>query len=401
MDVSLSAGSGATCFADGDTVEIEVRGGPPARFSSAALEQLNKAIERTGVGPERFVWPPEEDPGRAPYRGLEPFEDIDAGVFFGRDGEIAQGLNELGAMRFRPVTQSGRRSVFVVLGPAGSGKSSFLRAGLIARLQRDDRNFAVLGIVRPERSALTGSCGFAAAIHSARQALRLPGTPPLGEIKRVCREGEAARVCELLMEVRAAATKRLADMAESRVPRPPGAGDGSSGPTLVLPLDQGEELLTAEAVCSAAAQEAERFLELLAAVIGRINTDEARLLVAATIRTDRYEAWQNHPALESISTVVFNDLKTIPSQRFPAAIKGPAARSSEAGHRLAIADDLVDRLIADAGEGPDILPRLALTLNRLYTDYGSTGQITLSNYEAIGGMPDVANNEIGHIHAAD
>jgi hypothetical protein len=402
-------------FADGDKTEIEVRGGPPARFSSAALDQLKKEIDRTGVGPERFVWPPEEDPRRAPYRGLEPFEEVDAGVFFGRDAEIAQGLDELGAMRFRPVTQlSGRKSLFVVLGPAGSGKSSFLRAGLIARLQRDDRNFVVLGIVRPERNAITGSYGFAAAIHSARQTLKLPGTPPLGEIKRACREGEAERVYELLMEVRAAAIKRLADTAESRVPPPTGAADdvaslepsidrsqGPSGPTLVLPLDQAEELFWAEAVSTAAAQEAERFLELLAAVIALINTNEARLLVAATIRADRYEALQNHPALEGIGTVLFNDLKTMPSQRFPAAIKGPAARSSEAGHRLTIADELVDRLIADAGEGANTLPLLALTLNRLYKDYGSTGQITLSNYEAIGGMPDVATNQLEQILAAD
>ena len=402
-------------FAGGEKTEIEVRGGPPVRFSSTALDQLNKAIEGTGVGPERFLWPPREDPRRAPYRGREPFEDIDAGVFFGRDAEIAQGLAQLGAMRVRSVAQlSGRKSLFVVLGPSGSGKSSFLRAGLLPRLQRDDRNFVVLGTVRPDGNALTGSYGFAAAIHSARQALKLPGTLPLGEIKRACREGEAERVYQLLMEVRAAAIKRLADTAESRVSPPIGAGDGvasleppgdrsrvPSGPTLVLPLDQAEELFSAEAVSTAAAQEAERFLELLAAVIGRINTDEVRLLVAASIRTDRYEAMQNHPALDGIGTVLFSDLKTMPSHQFPAAIKGPAARSSEAGHRLTIADELVDRLIADAGEGAGTLPLLALTLNRLYTDYGSAEQITLSDYESMGGILDVVNNQIEQILAAD
>jgi hypothetical protein len=401
-------------FADGDKAEIEVRGGPPARFSSAALDQLKKAIEGTGMGPETFVWPPKEDPRRAPYRGGKPFEDIDAGVFFGRDAEIARGLDELGAMRFRSVAQvSGRKSLFVVLGTSGSGKSSFLRAGLIPRLRRDDRNFVVLGMVRPHRNALTGTCGLAAAIHSACQAQKLPGSPPLGDIKRACLQGEAERVYELLVEVRAAAVKRVADTEESRVP-PTGAGDGvasleppgdrsrePSGPTLVLPLDQAEELFSAQATSTAETAEAERFLELLAAVIGRINTDEVRLLVAAAIRTDRYEALQNHPALQGIGTVLFNDLKTMPPQQFPAAIEGPAGRSSDAGHRLTIADDLVDRLIADAAEGADTLPLLALTLNRLYTDYGSTGQITLSDYESMGGMPDVANDQIEQILAAD
>ena len=82
----------------------------------------------------------------------KPFEDIDAGVFFGRDVAIVRGLDELRAMRL-----SGTESLFVVLGPSGSGKSSFLRAGLIPRLQRDDRHFLVLGIMRPERNALSGT----------------------------------------------------------------------------------------------------------------------------------------------------------------------------------------------------------------------------------------------------
>jgi WD40 repeat protein len=156
---------------------IEVPDGPSVLFSTAALNQLRKAIEGTGVGPENFVWPPKEEPRRAPYRGWEPFEDIDAAIFFGRDGSIVRGLDELRAMRL-----SGAKSLFVVLGASGSGKSSFLRAGLIPRLQRDDRHFLTLGVVRPERSALTGDRGLATAIHTARRALSLSGTRQ-GEVR--------------------------------------------------------------------------------------------------------------------------------------------------------------------------------------------------------------------------
>ena len=167
-------------FAEGAQTDIAVTGGAPVQFNTAALDQLKKAIEGTGVGPENFAWPPRMDPDRAPYRGWEPFEDIDAGVFFGRDAPIVLGTDELRAM---PI--SGLKSLFVVLGPSGSGKSSFLRAGLIPRLQRDDRHFRVLGIVRPQRNALTGAHGLAAAIHTARQALQLTGAP-LGEVRRAC-----------------------------------------------------------------------------------------------------------------------------------------------------------------------------------------------------------------------
>jgi WD40 repeat protein len=376
-------------FAPGPQTQISVSGGSPVEFNSAALDQLKKAVEGSGIGPEHFVWPPKNDPKRAPYRGWEPFEDVDAGVFYGRDAAIVLGMDELRKMRLTTL-----KPLFVVLGPSGSGKSSFLRAGLIPRLQRDDRNFTVLGIVRPERNALTGSHGLAASIHSARQALQLPGVPPLGAIKKLCRDGDREGVYQLLMELHAAATKRL--VATSGTNEPP---TGDSGPTLVLPLDQAEELFAAEAISTEAAQEAERFLELLAAVIRRINTDEVRLLVAASIRTDRYEAMQNRSALDGIGTELFNELKTMPSHQFPAAIKGPAARASEAGQRLGVADDLVDRLIADAGDGADTLPLLALTLNRLYTDYGSAGEITLDDYESMGGMPDVVNNQIEQILA--
>jgi WD40 repeat protein len=376
-------------FAEGPRTQILVAGGPPVEFNSAALDQLKKAVEGAGIGPEHFVWPPKNEPERAPYRGWEPFEDVDAGVFYGRDAAIVLGMDELRKMRLTTL-----KPLFVVLGPSGSGKSSFLRAGLIPRLQRDDRNFTVLGVVRPERDALNGSHGFAASIHSARQALKLPGVPPLGAIKKVCRDGDHEGVYQLLMEVHTAATKRL--VATSGTSGPP---TGDSVPTLILPLDQAEELFAAEAISTEAAQEAERFLELLAAVIRRINTDEVRLLVAASIRTDRYEAMQNHPTLDGIGTELFNELKTMPSHQFPAAINGPAARASEAGQSLGVADDLVDRLIADAGDGADTLPLLALTLNRLYTDYGSAGEITLDDYESMGGMPDVVNNQIEQILA--
>jgi TIR domain len=133
-------------FAEGAETDIAITGGPPVQFNTAALDQLKKAIEGTGIGPENFAWPPKGASDRAPYRGWDPFEDIDAGVFFGRDAVIVRGTDDLRGMR-----TSGLKSLFVVLGPSGSGKSSFLRAGLIPRLQRDDLHFLTLGVMRPER----------------------------------------------------------------------------------------------------------------------------------------------------------------------------------------------------------------------------------------------------------
>ena len=313
-----------------------------------------------------------------PYRGWEPFEDIDAGVFFGREAAIVLGADELRAMR-----NSGVKSLFVVLGPSGSGKSSFLRAGLIPRLQRDDRHFRVLGIMRPERNPLTGDRGLAAAIDTARRALELSGAP-LGEIKQACLN-DPDRAAELLGDVRSAAAKRLAD-----------AGHHGAAPSLVLPLDQAEELFSADA-----SAEAEQFLALIADLMRGLNTGDVGLMVAATIRTDRYEVMQSHAALDRIGTVLFSELKPMPSGHFSQVITGPAARASHAGQQLRIAPDLVNRLLEDATEGADTLPLLALTLARLYADYATNGELTLAEYEAMGGMERVVQTAVDEVLSAD
>ena len=380
-------------FAEGEQVEIDVPGGPAVRFNAAAMRQLDKAIDGSGIGPEIFRWPPERDPDRAPYRGWVPFEDVDAGVFFGRDAAIYKGLDELQKMQFRLLAaMSGLKSLFVVLGPSGSGKSSFLRAGLIPRLQRDDRRYVVLGIMRPERNALTGDQGFAAAVDSAYRALGLSG-PPLGEVKKACLGGDSDRVSQLLTQLRDAAADRLNAIPGGKSVEPQSdAGQEATVPTLVLPLDQAEELFSADA-----GAQAEQFLTLLSEVISRINAAEVGFIVAATIRTDRYEVMQNHPALNGIGTVLFDELKRMPPTQFTEVITGPAERASESGKRLTIDADLVQRLIDDASEGADTLPLLALTLARLYTDYSGSGRLTLANYESTGGMRDVVNNEIEQV----
>ena len=62
----------------------------------------------------------EEVEERSPYPGLRSFTETDAGVFFGREEEVA-GLWE----KLR------RRRLLAVIGPSGAGKTSFLRAGVI------------------------------------------------------------------------------------------------------------------------------------------------------------------------------------------------------------------------------------------------------------------------------
>ena len=64
--------------------------------------------------------------GACPYRGLLPYDATDADAFFGREVDVEACLRKL-----RDV------GVLAVVGPSGVGKSSLVRAGVVAALLRD------------------------------------------------------------------------------------------------------------------------------------------------------------------------------------------------------------------------------------------------------------------------
>jgi DNA-binding SARP family transcriptional activator/WD40 repeat protein/energy-coupling factor transporter ATP-binding protein EcfA2 len=74
------------------------------------------------------------DPSDAcPYVGLVAYDVADADAFFGRERDVTDCLQRLAD-----------RGVVVVVGPSGSGKSSLVRAGVAAALQRQGRRVVVV-----------------------------------------------------------------------------------------------------------------------------------------------------------------------------------------------------------------------------------------------------------------
>ena len=71
------------------------------------------------------------DRTQSPYPGLLAFEEKDAAVFFGRDDEIADGIELLNSVR-----RQGFPPLVMTLGASGSGKSSLVRAGLFRAVGR-------------------------------------------------------------------------------------------------------------------------------------------------------------------------------------------------------------------------------------------------------------------------
>ncbi|MFE3228141.1 TIR domain-containing protein [Nocardia sp. NPDC059228] len=360
-------------FGPGPMTAIPVPGGPPVEFASEGLRRLRRGLREAGIGAEYFEWPPPNDPGRAPYRGWEPFEAIDAAVYLGRDAQIVRGLDMLRGMRAARV-----ENLFVILGPSGAGKSSFLRAGLLPRLRRDSRHFLVLDIVRPERAAVTGPIGLAAALFEVRQRLGLT-QPTLGAIKAAC-GSDPRQVTTWLREAQAAATDAVPDSSDSKPP------------TLVLPVDQAEELFGGEAGPEAG---------LFQSILARLVADGLDLIAALTIRADRYEPLQTSPALAAVKSMVFDELRPLQPARFAEVVQGPAERATAAGNPLVVREDLVERLLADCADSANPLPLLSLTLWRLYLDYAAAGELTVADYQAMGGMAHVVESEIDSILTQD
>lgn len=325
------------------------------KFSGTGLSRLRSGLEKAGLDATTFLWPPQHDLGRSPYRGLLPLDEDDAGIFFGRDGAIVLTLDALRGIR------AGAAPRFAtILGASGAGKSSFLRAGILPRLKRDSRHFYVLPIIRPERAALTGEHGFGAMLEAALKARNI--TRNRADIRDAVKAG-AEGVAPILRDLAA--------------PLDAGDADQTDPATLVIAVDQAEELLTADNA------EAGPFLTLLAE-LGR--RDDPAVMVIFTVRSDSFDQLQSRPELAATQPHHLIDLPPVPAGSFGDIIRGPARRVSAVGRQLHVDETLVDALLNDIEQGgtKDALPLLAFTLERLYTDYGADGDLQLAEYERLG-----------------
>jgi len=312
---------------------------------SDGFERLAIGLKRAGLDPKSFEWPPAGEPNRSIYRGLQSLDEQDAAIFFGRDGQITEGLDTLRRMR-----DGLSKRMLVIQGASGAGKSSFLKAGLIARLKRDEENFLVLPVVRPERAALTGERGFAASL--ARQPASLTGPDDLAETFAALRAPVMDRLRRFATSVH-----------ESYSLKPP---------TVVIPVDQAEELFSSEN------SEAAIVLELLAAAIHA----DPNTIIVATIRTDAFARMQSESRLADVPRLPL-DLSPLPHGAFKEVIEGPARLADPP---LVVAPALTERLLKDLA-ADDALPLLAFTLERLLSQHRGEGTLTLAHYtKEMGGL---------------
>jgi WD40 repeat protein len=278
----------------------------------------------------------ERDGGRdheteSPYRGLRRFDVDDAEYFFGREADVQRLLEQLKSSRF-----------LAVLGPSGSGKSSLVRAGLVAAL-RD--------------GALPGSHSWSTAVFS-------PGSHPLTSlaVQIASSDDTGAALDRLNADIRTVylwSERSLAD-------RPPDE-------RVVLVVDQFEECFT---LCTDQI-ERERFITNLVYAAG---IPGGRCIVLLTLRADFYQRCSAHPELSAFLASHQYLVSPMGPAELRRVIEAPAARAG-----LSFESGLVDLIMADLADQPGALPLLEHAL--LETWQRRHGQLlSLAAYQASGGV---------------
>lgn len=306
------------------------------------FDRLAIGLRRAGLDPSSFPWPPDVDPARNPYRGLQALDVQDAAVFFGRDVKITGALDLLRRMR-----ADGTPNLMVILGSSGAGKSSFLRAGILSRLANDSENFIVPPILRPGNAALSGPTGL----------FQMLGA-------RIDTPEDILACFERMRETEMERLRRYAEAGGDTVSTPP--------PSIVIALDQAEELYSSEN------REAERAVALLAQAVAQ----DANAFIVATIRSDNYSAMQIDPALTGLPRTLFN-LGPMSHANFREVIEGPARYASPP---LQVEPRLTERLLDDLDQD-DALPLLGFTLERLAQLEPPAARMTVKGYrDRLGGL---------------
>jgi len=282
---------------------------------------------------------------RSPFRGLLPFTERQADVFFGRDREIDAFVERT---RLHPVLP--------VVGPSGAGKSSFVQAGVIPRLREQDR-WTVLQL-RP------GARPFEAlAARLRRRETTMESLPPPLESGARSLDGRTAALAAELLESPGELSLELRALAEEEQTK------------VLLLVDQLEELFTLvddpdihrafmEAMCSAADD----------------PSDPIRVIF--TVRDDFLGRIVVGPAVREALTHV-TVVQRLEADALQAIVTGPL---KAVGYGL---DDptLVDDMVAAVMGEPAGLPLLQFATQLLWERRDKNSRLLLrSAYDRMGGV---------------
>jgi WD40 repeat protein/energy-coupling factor transporter ATP-binding protein EcfA2 len=290
-----------------------------------------------------------------PFPGLRPFKIEESHLFFGREGQSDEVLLKLSKNRF-----------VGVIGPSGSGKSSFIYCGVMPILYGGfltdaSPNWEVI-VTRPGSAPIDN---LSEALLKTARDYNLADTEDK-KIKRTI-------VSTLL---RSSSLGLVEAIQQSR---------RSEDVNYLVLVDQFEELFRFKDSTDNSVNESLAFINLL---MEAINYEDAPIYVAITMRSDFIGDCAQFPDL----TRKINDshylIPQMTRDQKRRAIEGPVAVGN-----AKIAPRLVQQLLNDLGDNPDQLPILQHALMRTWSYWGrfkdTEGEyLDLKHYEAIGTMAE-------------
>jgi Domain of unknown function (DUF4062)/AAA ATPase domain len=313
-----------------------------------AIKKTDEATRQKTETAPAITWDIEKD--GSPYPGLMHFTRKYAPVFFGREAEVREILDRLRLPEGR---------FLIISGGSGTGKSSLVDAGVLPRIEEsgiDERLFACLRMVPSQ-----GSHPFDALLRPLHGYAERAGLNVFEQAERMAAQPNilSERIHEIVSK-------------------------GMNGNSLVLFLDQMEELFTAQDPAVS-----DKFLTALYEV-----AQKGLLRVIATIRSDHLHHLHAHPdMLRILRGPGHYPLGPVEPFMLSEMIVKPAQCAG-----LKVSETLARRIVNDTGTEPGSLPLLAFVLNQLF-EKRTNHELSDTVYKTLGGVvgrgPPDRDKELG------
>ncbi len=290
-----------------------------------------------------------------PFPGLRPFATEESHLFFGREEQCDEVLMRLSENRFVAIT-----------GPSGSGKSSFVRCGILPILYG----------------------GFVSDFGSRWHVIQSrPGNYPFQNLtKSILRsdneyltankEEQLARETITKAALKNGSTGLIEAIGQLQTPR---------DTNFLIIIDQFEELFRVQKSDGDAMVYADEALAYVDLINEAIAYQELPIFVIITMRSDFIGECAQHPSLTQLINQSNYLIPQMTREQKRRAITGPVAVGGGTISQL-----LIQQLLNDLGHNPDQLPILQHALMRTWDYSKNSGDIYLDidDYEAIGGMSE-------------